>query len=171
MNEMPTTPLQAEAQTQEPTALEQYGLKDNHLNESEIDWIPYIAENAFWKPLRFDVSVGRIWAMLWFKAPGMLGRHQHQGPVMGWVMEGSWYYKEYDWVATPGSIVSESPGGIHTLMTDEGTKSLFMIQGPLEFFGDDGTYFGSQNVFWFIEEYKRHCAAHGLPINEKLFYC
>ncbi|MGJ3626210.1 hypothetical protein AB5I41_03260 [Sphingomonas sp. MMS24-JH45] len=91
--------------------------------------------------------------------------------MMGWVIEGSWYYKEYDWVATPGSIVSEFPGGIHTLMTDEETKSLFMIQGPLEFFGDDDTFAGSQNVFWFIEEYKKHCAANGLPVNEKLFYC
>lgn len=149
----------------------QYGAGDAHINESELDWIPYVIPQAFWKPLRFDVSRGIVHALLWIKEPGVLGRHQHHGPVTGFVLEGSWYYKEYDWVATPGSMVSEAPGAVHTLITDnpKGMKSLFIVEGNMDFFGDDGTYVGTNNVFWNIEEYLKHCAKHSLPVNEALF--
>lgn len=168
MNEM--SPVAAE--TPHAEVIAQYGKQDTHLQESEIDWIPYVIPQAFWKPLRFDVTKGIVHALLWVKSPGVIGRHQHQGMVTGFVLEGSWYYKEYDWVATPGSIITESPGGIHTLIVDNptGMKSLFINEGSMDFFGDEGTYAGSQNVFWNIEEYLKHCQKHGLEVNQKLFY-
>ncbi len=152
--------------------IREFGTKDRHVGDDETPWIPYVAEGAFWKPLRFDLASGRVWAMLWVQGPGIIGRHQHHGSVVGFVVEGSWYYKEYDWVATPGSMISEAPGGIHTLVTDHptGMKSLFVTEGVMEFFGDDGGYAGSQSMFWNIDEYVKHCRKHNLKINEKLFY-
>lgn len=169
MNEMTKSELFAPAHAE---AILRYGKKDEHLNESEIDWIPYVIEQAAWKPLRFDVTRGQTHALLRLTAPGVIGRHQHRGSVMGFVIEGSWYYQEYDWVATPGSIISESPGGIHTLVSDNptGMVSLFVTDGVMDFFGDNGTYAGTQDTFWNIDEYLKHCQKHGLEVNDKLFY-
>lgn len=152
--------------------IQEFGKKDRHIGDDELDWIPYVIDNAFWKPLRFDVAQSRVWAMLWITGPGIIGRHQHHGPVVGFVTEGSWYYKEYDWVATPGSLVSEAPGGIHTLVTDNptGMKSLFITEGVMDFFGDDGGYAGRQTMYWNIDEYVKHCRKNGKKINDKLFY-
>lgn len=148
----------------------EYGKKDAHVGDDEMDWIPYVVEHAYWKPLRFDVASGRVYAPLWFKQAGVLGRHQHHGSVLGFCVEGSWFYKEYDWVARPGSLISESPGGVHTLCTETGMKTLFILEGQIDFFGDDNGFLGSQNVFWFIDEYLKHCKANNRPINQRLFY-
>ena len=57
-------------------------------------------------------------------------------------LEGSWGYYEYDWVARPGDFVYELPGSAHTLYSDDpnGMKALFWINGPIEFYKDDGTF-------------------------------
>ena len=152
--------------------IERFSVDDIHVGDNEIPWVPYSAEGAFFKPLRLDVRTGAWANLLWIKGPGMLGRHQHHAAVTAYVLEGSWRYKEYDWVATAGSIVHESPGVIHTLLCDDpnGMKTLFFVDGPLSYFGDDGTFGGDQTVFWFIDEYVKHCEANSLPIVDRLFY-
>lgn len=107
--------------------------------------------------------------MLWVGAGGSLGRHRHRGPVTGYVLEGSWYYKEYDWVARKGDFIRESPGRTHTLVSDEGMKTVFHLNGSEEFLDENDEIIFIQDVYWFIDHYLSYCEKHYIPVNTKLF--
>jgi hypothetical protein len=148
-----------------------YGGEDLAVDSEAIPWIPYAEfEGSFFKPLRFDTRQNVVYEIGWTQGPGQIGRHQHHGPVVAFTLEGSWRYLEHDWVAKEGTLVVEAPGSIHTLQCDDpdGFKALFIDSGNIDYFGDDGTYAGTQNVWWWIDAYERHCAANGLQVDERL---
>ena len=101
----------------------------------------------------------------------MLGRHRHRGPVFGYVLDGSWRYLEHDWIARPGDYIGEPPGAVHTLVSDDpnGMKTLFWLNGALEFLGDKGEVLETFDVFWFIDHYVTWCREHNLKLNEHLW--
>lgn len=107
--------------------------------------------------------------MLWVQAGGELGRHRHPGPVSGYVLEGSWRYLEYDWVASTGDFVRESPGRTHTLYSEQGMKTFFWLNGPLEFLDQHDRVLETVDVFWFINHYETYCHENGIKINERLY--
>lgn len=149
---------------------DQYALEEGYINASEEEspWIPFV-ENVWTRHLSFDVRNNSAVNILWVEAGGSLGKHRHRGPVTGYTLEGSWYYKEYDWVARPGDYILESPGRTHTLMSDEGMKTVFHLNGALEFLDDNDEILFIQDVYWFIDHYLSYCEKHNLPINKKLF--
>ena len=149
-----------------------YGVADQYISANDLPWVPYSADGAWFKPLRFNVRDGHWALVLKVDSGGMLGRHQHHGPVTAFTIKGSWRYAEYDWVANPGDMVHESPGVIHTLHCDDpnGMEVLFIVEGPLDYFGDDDSFAGQQTVFWFVDEYRKYCKEHGLEVDERLFY-
>lgn len=155
---------------------EAYSRPDIHLGsgEDESPWIPLAdssaTENgAFLRMLFFDVRTNSFAVVLWVKGGAVIGRHRHRGTVDGYVLEGSWRYLEYDWVARAGDFIHESPGVVHTLVSDEGMKTVFFLNGPLEFYDDDGNHVLTHDVFYLIDMYTRYCREHGIPVNEKLF--
>jgi hypothetical protein len=153
------------------TAIETYGLHDAAVNDSERPWIAHEkVPETWWQPVRFDVANGAWTFIIDMRVKGQVGRHQHHGPVFAYVISGSWYYKEYDWVARAGAIVHEAPGTIHTLCSDEGTKTLFVVNGAMDFFDDDGNRVDQETVFYFVDQYVKHCEANGLEIDERLFF-
>jgi len=44
---------------------------------------------------------------------------------------------EYDWVGKPGDFVRESPDRSQTLYSEHGMKTMFWLNGPLEFLDED----------------------------------
>lgn len=148
----------------------EYSFPDVHIGASEEDspWVPF-KPNTYIRHLAFDVRHNMYANVLWVKQGGMLGRHRHRGRVFGYTLEGSWRYLEYDWVARAGSYVQESPGATHTLVSDQGMKTVFWLNGSLEFYDDADTLLETLDVFWFVNHYLSHCRAHGLPVNQKLF--
>jgi hypothetical protein len=138
--------------------------------EEASPWVPF-GDQAYIRHLSFDVRTNSMSNVLWVEGGGMLGRHKHRGPVSGFVLEGSWRYLEYDWVATPGGWVHESPGVIHTLVCDDpnGMKTVFWLNGSLEFYDDDDNLTETFDVFWYIDHYLSYCKEHGLPVNNALF--
>jgi 2,4'-dihydroxyacetophenone dioxygenase len=154
--------------------IEQYGAGDGgEIGFDDIPWIPYkSAPGVEFKPLRFDVARARYTNLARLGGPGGFGRHLHTGEVVGYVLEGSWYYQEYDWVAKPGSIIHEPPGGIHTLICDDpnGMTTLFFVEGTVEYIRDDGSHDHTENVFWFVNEYANFCRENGLEVDKRLFY-
>ena len=148
-----------------------YGRPDCHIGagEDESPWVPFF-ENVFIRHLAFDVRAGAFANILWVKKNGVLGRHRHRGPVMACTLEGSWRYLEYDWVSRAGDYVHESPGVIHTLVSDDpnGMKTIFFLNGFFEFYDDHDVLLDTLDVFWFIDHYFSRCCAHGRKINEKL---
>lgn len=150
----------------------QYAFPDVHVGpgEDESPWVPF-KENVYIRHLAFDVRSNNYANILWVKQGGMLGRHRHRGQVFACTLEGTWRYLEYDWVATPGSYVQESPGAIHTLVSDNptGMKTFFWLNGAIEFFDERDNLLETLDVFWFINHYVSYCEEHGLKINQKLF--
>ena len=148
----------------------EYGRPDVHIGPGEVEspYVPFI-ENVFIRHLAFDVRTNSYANILWVKKGGLLGRHRHRGPISACTLEGSWRYMEYDWVATPGSYVRENPGVIHTLYSEHGMKTMFFLNGSLEFYDDSNNLLETLDVFWFINHYLNYCKEHGLKVNEKLW--
>lgn len=159
-----------ETQSSLDTVVRQFSFPDVHIGGSEEDspWVPF-HENTFIRHLSFDVRHNMYANVLWVKQGGMLGRHRHRGRVFGYTLEGSWRYLEYDWVARPGSYVQESPGATHTLVSDEGMKTVFWLSGSLEFYDGADNLLETLDVFWFVNHYLSYCREHGIAVNQKLF--
>jgi 2,4'-dihydroxyacetophenone dioxygenase len=148
-----------------------YGFPDVHVGSSEAEspWVPFHGDRVSIRHLAFDVRCNMYANVLWVKQGGSLGRHRHRGRVFGYTIEGSWRYLEYDWVARAGSYVQESPGAIHTLVSDEGMKTIFWLNGALEFFDDRDNLVETLDVFWMMDHFLSYCREHGQSINQKLF--
>jgi 2,4'-dihydroxyacetophenone dioxygenase len=162
--------------TSRPSSLDavvqEYAFPDVHIGpgEDESPYVPYV-ENVFIRHLAFDVRNNMYANILWVKKGGRLNRHRHRGRIFACTLEGSWRYLEYDWVARAGSYVQESPGAIHTLVSDDpnGMKTIFWLNGAIEFFDDDDNLLETLDVFWFINHYVSYCSERGIPINKKLW--
>jgi len=148
----------------------EYAFPDVHIGggEDESPWVPF-KENVFIRHLVFDVRNNFYANVLWVQKGGRLGRHRHRGRVFGYTLEGSWRYLEYDWVARVGSYVQESPGATHTLVSDEGMKTVFWLNSSLEFYDDQNHLLETLDVFWFMDHYLSYCREHGIKINQRMF--
>ena len=150
----------------------EYSFPDIHIGpgEDESPYVPFV-ENVYIRHLAFDVTHNAYANILWVKRGGMLGRHRHRGRIYACTLEGTWRYLEYDWVAGPGSYVLESPGAVHTLVSDnpDGMKTMFFLNGSLEFVDDNDNLLQTLDVFWFINHYVSYCREHGIPLNKKLW--
>jgi quercetin dioxygenase-like cupin family protein len=139
-------------------------LGERIIDPDKIPWVPYEGHpGIFVKPLRLNRKTG-VWANL-TKVVGasQINRHYHVGPVTGYVLEGSWYYAEKDWVARAGMMVWEPPGDIHTLMSnDEGTITLFMLEGALLYVDEHDNVVGHDDVLSHMKLYVDYCAAQGI---------
>jgi 2,4'-dihydroxyacetophenone dioxygenase len=83
--------------------------------------------------------------------------------VVGFVLEGSWYYAEEDWVAKPGMMVWEPPGDVHTLMSgEEGTVTLFQLEGALLYVDEEDNVVGFDDVLNHTKTYHDFCRSEGL---------
>jgi 2,4'-dihydroxyacetophenone dioxygenase len=152
--------------------VKEYAFPTVHIGpgEDESPYIPY-KENLAIRHLAFDTKNNVYANVLWIKKGGRIERHRHGGRLFGATLEGSWRYLEHDWVARAGSYVQETPGGIHTLVSDDpnGAKVMFWLSGMIEMFDDDYNVIERMDVFWFIDHYVSYCREHGLEINKKLW--
>jgi hypothetical protein len=133
-------------------------------------WVPF-GPNAAIKHLAFDVRRNLFSNILWVKGPGAIGTHLHRGTITMVCLEGTARYLEYDWVARPGGLILEVPGESHTLVTEnpEGCKLFGWMEGPIDFYDEDGKFVETADVWWFIHHYESYCREHGLPINPSLY--
>ncbi|HET6932505.1 MAG TPA: 2,4'-dihydroxyacetophenone dioxygenase family protein [Candidatus Acidoferrum sp.] len=139
-------------------------------SEEESPWVPF-GPNAAIRHLVFDTRHNIYSNILWLKSAGVIGTHKHRGTVVMFCLEGSTRYLEYDWVAGPGDFIYETPGLIHTLVSDhpQGVKLFAWLQGPIEFYDDNGKFTETLDVFWFINHYETYCREQGIPINKQLY--
>ncbi len=83
-----------------------------------------------------------------------LPKHLHTGDVHSYTFKGKWRYLEYSWLATAGSYVYEPSGTTHTLEVDEDVEAMFVVQGGMVWYGDDGrldTYQEAADVLQAVE--------------------
>lgn len=139
-------------------------------DDTNNPWIPF-GDAAAIKHFSFDVRTNSVANILWVKGGGQIGTHKHRGVVSAVTLEGSWAYREYDWVARPGDFVYELPGTAHTLHSDDpnGMKATFWINGAIEFFDENAQHEFTADVFWFIDHYVNGCKELGIEPNQDMF--
>lgn len=112
-----------------------YGVDELLVADAEADerrWLPF-GDSAFSLPLLFDVRGGSWVSLFKAKGAGTIERHRHSNPVTGWTLEGTWGYRERDWIARRGTFIFEPAGDIHTLYVHPEAghmKALFHVFGP-----------------------------------------
>lgn len=132
--------------------------------EDERVWVPQ-APNVWFRPLMLNTVAGQWCNLLRVRKAGVLSRHLHPAPVHGFVLKGSWYYREHDWVARAGDYVFEPPGETHTLVVPDDVEEMitfFNISGCMYYVDEKGQHTGFEDVFAKIDMCRRHYDAVGL---------
>lgn len=127
-------------------------------------WVPQ-GENIWFRPLMLNTVSGGWANLLKVTRSGVLTRHLHPAPVHGYVIKGSWHYREHDWVARAGSFVFEPPGEIHTLIVDADTEEMitfFVISGAMIYMDEDNRQIGYDDVFTKINMCRKHYGSVGI---------
>lgn len=140
------------------------GLPDRAIHADEIPWVPQ-GERVWFRPLRFDLAAGRWVNLLKVAGGGQVNRHRHSGgQVLGYCLQGSWHYRERDWVARPGTFVYEPPGDIHTLVVDDSEEmiTLFLLEGVVQYLDDQDNVLYQDDVFTKLERYRNFCRDNDL---------
>ncbi|NDI35493.1 cupin domain-containing protein [Chengkuizengella sediminis] len=151
---------------------EKFQFSERVFNMEDLPWVPFDDGNSYFKPLRFDLNTGTWTYLFKIKPNKVLARHRHTGgSVIGYTLAGEWRYAERDWIAKPGTFIFEPPGDIHTFITlDEEVVSLFILGGTLQYFDDDNTIIGQDDVYTVLHKYRSHCNENNLEVCEDLIY-
>jgi hypothetical protein len=113
-----------------------------------------IAQQTFTNVIRWESAV-------------RLPRHLHTGSVHAYTLEGRWRYLEYDWVATPGSVVYEAPGTTHTLQVVEPpVTAMFVSHGGFLWYGEDGQIVSYQDAASTLADCRAALERQGLALPE-----
>lgn len=132
--------------------------------QDERVWVPQ-AENVWFRPLMLNTLNGSWCNLLRVRRAGVLSRHRHPAPVHGFVLKGSWHYREHNWKARAGDYVFEPPGETHTLIVDADEEEMitfFNISGCMYYVDEEGRHTGFEDVFTKIDMCRRHYTACGL---------
>lgn len=127
-------------------------------------WVPQ-APGVWFRPLLLNTVSGGWCNLLRVRKSGVLSRHRHPMMVVGYVIKGTWFYREHDWVATVGSFVYEPPGEVHTLEVPADCAEMitfFNIQGAMIYVNDANEQTGYEDVWTKIDMCRAHYAANGL---------
>jgi 2,4'-dihydroxyacetophenone dioxygenase len=127
-------------------------------------WVPQMP-NVWLRPLCLNASQGYWVNLLRVRKSGVLTRHRHPAPVHAFVLRGSWYYLEHNWVAQAGSYVYEPPGETHTLVVPDDVEemiTLFYVTGCMIYVDPWGKETGYEDVFTKITMCRKHYSENGL---------
>ncbi|WDD91833.1 2,4'-dihydroxyacetophenone dioxygenase family protein [Burkholderia sp. FERM BP-3421] len=137
------------------------------LQDDDLPWLP-MAEHLpglAIKYLHIDAAGDELTVLLRMPVGMTLPRHRHDGRVFVHTLVGEWRYREYDWIAGPGSTVLEPAGSHHTpetLSSPTGHVITFnVMRGDLVLFDDDGREAARENCRVALLRQRRH--ARGAP--------
>jgi 2,4'-dihydroxyacetophenone dioxygenase len=126
-------------------------------------WLPLLAvEGGGDATMIWQSDDGREGIGLTRMRPGMVSpTHIHTGTVFGYILQGTWRYREYDWVATAGSIIHEAPDSIHTfeVIGDEEVVGIWYQSAPNLYLAADGMAFQPEQQ-GALEAYLQRRRAH-----------
>ena len=142
-------------------------LKDVYIagavTDDERYYVP-ITDTVSSRPLWISPQRNQWCDILMAKRAGFVNRHYHPHEVFAYTISGKWGYLEHEWTATAGDFIYETPGLVHTLVSDhpEGVKLFGWLQGPIEFYDEAGKFIETLDVWWFINHYETYCREHGV---------
>jgi 2,4'-dihydroxyacetophenone dioxygenase len=82
---------------------------DGDVMADDAKWMP-VGSIGHSRPLMFDIRHGSWISVLRARGAGTIQRHRHASPVTAWTLDGTWGYREHDWIARAGSFVYEPAG-------------------------------------------------------------
>lgn len=135
-----------------------------HVDSDSLPWAQWM-DTVWVKLLRCDEATG-TYVLLGRFGPGtQLPKHRHLGAVNAYTVTGRWRYLEYDWVASTGDFVHETPGSEHTLVNDfdEDAVVVFTIEGGIVLTGPEGQLFMYEDLQTARERYYLALALQGQP--------
>jgi 2,4'-dihydroxyacetophenone dioxygenase len=103
--------------------------------------------------------------LLRVRRAGVLSRHRHPAPVHGFVLKGSWRYREHNWIAHAGDYVFEPPQETHTLIVPDDVPEMitfFNISSCMYYGDEEGRNTGFEDVFSKIDMCCTHYVKVGL---------
>jgi 2,4'-dihydroxyacetophenone dioxygenase len=138
------------------------------IDDDSLPWMPYApySELVSVKLYRADPVRGEVISLL-RAAPGAeLPRFHHSGTTTIYTIQGRWKYREYDWVAGPGSLVIEPAAAQHTpVALADGTDDVIMFvvsAGELQVLDAAGHVIGTESWRTAVDRYLKYCRDNGL---------
>jgi quercetin dioxygenase-like cupin family protein len=140
---------------------------------TDTERLPWVELNRPWGLTKMKLlSVSRISNtfvnIVSYRKGMQLPTHHHSGSVHAYTFEGSWHYKEYDWVARAGSYVYEAPGTNHTLEVLEDTLAMFVTQGAFIYFDKEGRISSFSDALTMLDDCRKALAVQGIPFPEEI---
>ena len=138
---------------------------------NSIPWVE-LWEGIEMKMLRRGESTG-VYTLMNRFAPGVeIPKHRHVGAVHAYTLQGSWGYREYDWVAEPGAYVFEPSGSVHTLYCPtesvEPAVVVFVIEEALILLDENDNEFMRQDSKTIDDMYRACLAARGIDYPDEV---
>ncbi|CAG9614867.1 hypothetical protein BACCIP111899_04100 [Bacillus rhizoplanae] len=143
----------------------------NNICPDDLPWIPYFGDAKF-KLLKANPVTGQTVTLLKVPAAMQLPAHFHPGTVIVYTVQGSWRYLEDPWISKAGDVVYEPAGSSHTpqAVGDEEVITLNIVEGTLDYLGENGEILARDNWQSFLKKYHDHCAAEGIePVDVTKF--
>ena len=137
------------------------------IDDESVPWIPYTpySDEIFIKYFKADPVRGETITLLKSPAGAELPKHHHSGTVIVYTIEGSWKYREHDWIAGPRSIVFETAASSHkpqALGTSGHVITLNIVVGDLIFLDDNDKVMAIENWKTGVERYLAYCKGAGI---------
>lgn len=137
------------------------------IDDESLPWVPFepYSSEVFLKYFKLDPVRGEMIVLMRVPAGVELPRHHHSGTVIVYTIDGSWKYKEHDWIAGPGSVVFETAASSHTPQAVSKTGHvvvLNIIVGDLVFLGEDGQVLATENWRTSLQRYLAYCEKAGI---------
>ncbi|GAA1376072.1 cupin [Bacillus sp. Soil745] len=142
-----------------------------NVSVDELPWIPYFGDAKF-KLLKANPVTGQTVTLLSVPAKMQLPAHFHPGTVIVYTVQGTWRYLEEPWISKPGDMVYEPAGSKHTPIAvgDEDVITFNIVEGTLDYLGEEGEIVARDNWETFLRRYYEHCAAEAIePIDVTKF--
>ena len=134
-----------------------------YIPANDTPWFPY-GGGCEVQLVQVDPTTGQWIVKLRGPGGANLGIHRHYGSVIAITLSGAWRYLEHGWVARAGDIVHETPGSVHTLVMDDRTETLFIVEGALEYLDAEWNTLAHEDWRSIMEKYLAFCASHALEV-------
>jgi quercetin dioxygenase-like cupin family protein len=137
------------------------------LNDEDTPWMPLApySDDVKIKYFKIDPVRGEIVALLKMPAGMEFPRHHHTGTVIVYTVQGSWRYKEHDWIAHAGSVVYETASTRHTPQAISGGEDVItfnIVAGELLYMDEKDNIIAIENWKTSMDRYLDYCNAQGI---------
>ena len=103
--------------------LKEITLTERIVDPDDVPWVPY-TDSIWVKPLRLNRKTGQWTNITKVVGGGQINRHYHVNGVIGFVLEGSWYYVDEDDQVVGFDDVLAHTKTYHDFCRSEGTRPL-----------------------------------------------